>query len=79
MLNPLYELRINNDGKTVRDISRESGIPYVTLLSVEKGLYKTMQLKNLVKLQKTYHIDIQQFKNQYESFVKEKEENLCLQ
>lgn len=79
MLNPLYELRMNNEGKTVRDISRESGIPYITLLGVEKGIYKTMYLKNLVKLQKVYHIDIQQFKKQYELFVKEQEDSLCLQ
>ena len=79
MLNPLYELRMKNDGKSVRDISRESGIPYITLLGVEKGTYKTMHLKNLVKLQKVYHIDIQKFKEQYELFVKEQEDNLCLQ
>ena len=79
MLNPLYELRMNNEGKTVRDISRESGIPYVTLLGIERGTYKTMQLKNLVKLQKVYHIDIQKFKKQYELFVKEQEDMLCLQ
>lgn len=79
MLNPLYELRMKNDGKSVRDISRESGIPYITLLGVEKGTYKTMHLKNLVKLQKVYHIDIQQFKHQYELFVKEQEDSLCLQ